>query len=308
MNYSQPEASDTNNALIGWSAALVSILIGVSWQLSTRAAAAAGTGSLSPSDLMLIRYCVPALILLPWALKWGLLPRAEWGLSKLRFAVLMGFGGLVYGVFSYTGARYAPVAHMGALVPGTIPIFMALLAWGWFKERPSVKAWAAFALLFAGVLLVSTGGQWVSGSANAWIGDILFLIAAFNWAIYTLAQRGVKLSAMHIVALVPLWNAPFALLIWWLSPDTRLLTAAPAVLAWQVPMQGVIAAIGGNFVFLVVLKRLGAMTAAGTGAAVPAGVALGGVLVLGEPLNAPMVLGVLLTVLGIWAVQVWARR
>jgi drug/metabolite transporter (DMT)-like permease len=157
-------------------------------------------------------------------------------------------------------------------------------------------------------VLVSTGGQWQQASASTLFGDALFLVAALNWAIYTLANRGTAFSPLHLVALVAFWNAPFASLMWLLGPETKLFTAPGAYLAWQVLMQGLIAAIGGNLMFLVVLQRLGAVTASGTGAAVPAGVALGGVLLLGEPLNLAMGIGVALTVLGIWAVQVWAKR
>jgi drug/metabolite transporter (DMT)-like permease len=196
---------------------------------------------------------------------------------------------------------------MGALVPGTIPIFMALLAWVWLKERPTAKAALALGLLFAGVALVSTGGRW-QGVGLVWLGDVLFLCAAFNWAVYTLALRGTRVAPLHMVALVAFWNAPVVLVLWWLAPGSLLASAPLPALAWQLLMQGVIAAIGGNVMFLIVLKRLGAVTAAGTGAAVPAGVAVGGVLVLNEPLSAAMVVGVVLTVLGIWAVQVWARK
>ncbi len=296
------------NALIGWSAAVVSVLIGVVWQLSTRAGASA---SLSPADLMLIRYGVPAIIMLPWLAKWGFWPVVDQLSPKLtseRLIVLIAFSGLVYGLFSYNGAKYAPVAHMGALVPGTMPIFVALLAWQQFGEKPNRSTVLALSVLLVGVALVSGGGQWGRLSSAVLFGDALFLIASLNWAIYMIALRGVPIAPIHMVALAAFWNAPFALALWLLTPETKLLSASFATLAWQIPVQGVIAAIGGNWVFLVVLQRLGAATAAGTGAAVPAAVAIGGVVFLAEPLNALVMLGVALTVLGIWAAHVWARR
>jgi drug/metabolite transporter (DMT)-like permease len=306
-------------AQIGWAAAAASVLIGVCWQLSTRAALAVAPGqaaALSALDVMLIRYGVPALLLLPLSWREGLWPSAarcsQWGVSRLKFGVLMGFGGLIYGVFSYVGARFAPVAHMGALVPGTIPVFLSLLAWWAFSERPSAKTWAALACLLTGSVLVSTGGQWVAGSNLAWLGDLLFLCAAFNWAVYTLALRGSRFNPLHLVGLVAFWNAPVVLLAWLvagaLGHASQLASVGWGFLSWQLLIQGVVAAIGGNYLFLLVVRHLGAATAAGTGAAVPAGVAIGGVLVLNEALNTAMVVGVCATVLGIWAAQVWARK
>ncbi len=296
--------SELNHALMGWGAALVSVLIGVVWQLSTRVGASV---SLSPADLMLIRYGVPALIMLPWLAKWGFWPSSE-QLTSRRLLVLVAFCGLAYGLFSYNGAKYAPVAHMGALVPGTIPLFVALLSWWRWGEKPGRAKFAALTVLLAGVALVSGGGQWGQWSRAVLLGDALFLVAALNWAVYTVAMRGVKLAPLHVVALAAFWNAPFAAAIWLVSPDTKLMSASFATLAWQVPIQGIVAAIGGNWMFLIVLQRLGAATAAATGAAVPACVAISGAMLLAEPLNAFMWLGIALTVLGIWAAQVWAPR
>jgi drug/metabolite transporter (DMT)-like permease len=284
------------------------VLIGVVWQLSTRAAA---SGALRPVDLMLVRYVTPALLLAPLLLRWGFWPKA---MPNARAAWAVASGGLLYGLCSFTGARYAPVAHMGALVPGTIPVFVAILAWLIHRQAPTARVVAALGALCAGVVLVSAGGQAAAAfgaSSSVLFGDVLFLLAAAVWATYTLSVRGSTMQPLHWVALVAFWNAPVAALIWWLTPDTLLrqaIAAQPGFVAWQVLIQGVFAAIGGNWMFLATMKRLGAVTASATGAAVPAGVAIGGVWLLGESVAPMQMLGIGLTGAGIWAASVWGAR
>jgi drug/metabolite transporter (DMT)-like permease len=181
-------------------------------------------------------------------------------------------------------------------------------------QRPTGALAASLGVLCAGVLLVSGGGQIAPGAAHGagvLLGDALFLISALVWAGYTLAARGGSTQPIHWVALVAVWNAPVAALIWAFTPGTLLTHVAQTqaeFLAWQVLIQGVVAAIGGNWMFLLAVKRLGVVTTSASGAAVPACVALGGVWALGEALAPLQILGIALTVAGIWAASVLGAR
>ncbi len=296
------------STLIGWTAAALAVMVGASWQVATRAASGGSTDAsahLAAMDLLALRYTTPALLLIPVLCKLGFWPRQ---VPTRRLLVLLAFGGLFYGFLAVNGARFAPAAHMGALIPGTIPLFVAALAWLVFGERVNWRGALGLGMLFTGVAMVATGGKWAAAGQSAWIGDTMFLLAALNWSVYTTAMRGVTLSPIHVSALVSFWNMPVALLLWWWLPGSAMATAPLATIAFQALVQGVIGGILGNVLFLIVVQRLGAQAAAGAGAAVPAVTAIGAWLALGEGLSAQAIAGIGITMVGIWVVQVLAKR
>ena len=74
-------------------------------------------------------------------------------------------------------------ASTTALVFGTLPIFVALIAWATRTERLHARHWIAVGVSFAGVALVAGGaGGGLSGSVG---GILLGLGAAATWAAYS---------------------------------------------------------------------------------------------------------------------------
>jgi drug/metabolite transporter (DMT)-like permease len=120
--------------LAGVACALAAALLGAGWQLATRHGV---TTTLGPWDLACLRYGVPALVLLPLWLRTGLKPR---GMGGLALALLVAGGGLPFGLLVVGGAQYAPAAHLGVFMAGTMPLFTALLAWIVDRE-PVASAW-----------------------------------------------------------------------------------------------------------------------------------------------------------------------
>lgn len=128
-----------NSLAAGIAAAFASVAIGAGWQVATRLGT---TTSLQPIDLALLRYCIPAILLAPiW---WRVRPIPASVDRRVLLAMLAG-GGLPFGLLGMAGAQFAPVAHMGALLPGSMPLFVALLAAIVLGERVSarVPCWCA---------------------------------------------------------------------------------------------------------------------------------------------------------------------
>ena len=76
-------------------------------------------------------------------------------------------------------------ASTTALVFGTLPIFVALIAWAARTERLHARHWIAVGVSFAGVALVAGGaGGGLTGSVG---GILLGLGAAATWAAYSVA-------------------------------------------------------------------------------------------------------------------------
>ena len=267
-------------------------LIGGGWQVVTRQAT---TTSLAPEDLVILRYGIPALLLLPLTLRAGLWPT---GLSWRMLVLLVAGAGLPFGFVAMSGTRYAPVSHMGILMAGASPLIAAALAWLLWRELPDRSRAGGLALMLLGIGLL--GWHSLSGwSADTWRGDVLFLLAALLWAGYTLGFRRSGLSPWQAAGLVNLWSAGLVLVWAVLRGGTRLLEAPPVDLAWQVAWQGVLAGVLGLWTFSVAIKHLGAAHAAAFGALAPVVSALGGWWWLGEALTLLDVLAIGAVVAGV---------
>ncbi|MBL8706184.1 MAG: DMT family transporter [Rhodospirillales bacterium] len=283
---------------IGLAAALAAALVGTTWQVATRHGV---TSTLHPLDLALFRYGAPALLLLPTVIL--LLRRSPVLLLGTRgrlllLAMVLG-GGLPFGLLAMGGAAFAPVAHMGALLPGTIPLFTGLLAALVLKDRLSATRLTGFAVIAAGVALVAGKALMIRGD-QAWIGDLLFLAAALAWAVYTVAfqksgltpwQATAAVSAASAILVVPIWAAA--------GGPARLATAPWTDLATQAAAQGLLAGVAGQWTFALAVKHLGSTRAALSGALVPALAALGGWAILGERPDGTTLVGAVAIALGI---------
>lgn len=189
--------------------AFVAISLWTSFILITRASAG---GSLAPLDITLMRIACASIVLLPWS--WILVRRRRAaatgsqasvgrfaGLSPLplRTTAYLGiFGGVLYSVFAYAGFFYAPATHAAVLMPGSLPLWTALLAVFILKYRITPLRAAGLALIVAGDLLVG-GKSLLAGVAGAdvWKGDVLFMTAAACWAAYSVLARRFAVDAVH---------------------------------------------------------------------------------------------------------------
>ena len=143
---------------VGWTAAVVTVLIWTSFIVIARASADPSRGGvLNPFDIVYARLCGAGLFLLPWGLwlNWRDRMRSEeqgvvqdkafgsmGGLSPLPLATTVQaglFGGLLYATLAYNGFVFAPAAHASVLMPGSLPLWTALLALALLGER--IAAW-----------------------------------------------------------------------------------------------------------------------------------------------------------------------
>ena len=89
--------------------------------------------------------------------------------------------------------RLTSAVHTGWLI-GLTPIWSAVLAAVFLRERFTAPRVTGLVLGFAGALLVVTRGR-IDASTLALPsakGDLLILLTTFNWAVYTIAGRSVS--------------------------------------------------------------------------------------------------------------------
>ncbi|MBI1243481.1 MAG: EamA family transporter [Alphaproteobacteria bacterium] len=284
-------AGGTKSLAIGIAGGVAAATFGAAWQVATRFGV---TAVLAPFDLAILRYGVPAIVLLPILVRRGLwpTPAPAW----LALPIVLG-AGLPFGLVAMMGAKFAPVAHMGALIPGTMPIFTAFMAAIFLGDRVSPRRLAGFAAILAGVAAIA-GTSLSDIGAQTWVGDLLFLLAAAIWSVYTVAFRRSGLDPWQSIALISLSSILAAIPLRLAVEGTQLPEVPLDAALVQFAAQGVLAGLAGTWTFSLAVRHIGAARAALSGAFVPVLATLGGAAALGEIPTPAVLAGMALTIVG----------
>lgn len=301
---------------VGVSAAIVTVLIWTFFIVYARATAdPARGGVLTPFDIFYARLWGAALVLLPWG--WWIVRQARrsnptagslFGLSPLplRHTLVAGvFGGLLYGMFAYSGFVFAPAAHASVLMPGSLPLWTSLLAIGVLGERISGSRAIGLLCIVAGDLLVGGASllHALDGS-GVWRGDVLFMLASFTWSIYSITVRRLALDAVQatiaitvlgFLVYVPIYTA--LVLGGWVPG--RVFNAPWSAVLPQMLFQGIGSVVISGITFNVMIRHFGPVRSTMITAVVPGLSAISAGLLLGEPLHWNLLAGLALVTAGI---------
>lgn len=131
-------------------------------------------------SLLVARFGLAALTILPFALRQPFSRRGMWG-------------GLLVGAVGYAGttALYFPsLQHLPAAVSSFLlylaPVFVALLAWAMLREPLGARGWIALGLALAGLAILSSGA-WRGALSPLGIG--LAIGSAVMYSITVIASR-----------------------------------------------------------------------------------------------------------------------
>lgn len=297
----------------GLAAAVITVGIWTAFIIIARASA---QGSLSPFDIALARIVGASVVLLP--LGWWLVRRDRaagtgavssfFGLSPLglRVTALCGlFGGFGYALLAYAGFFYAPAAHASVLMPGSLPLWTALLAL-LLLGTPITRARAVgLACIVGGDLLVGGASllQAFSGG-EVWKGDLLFMSAALSWAAYSVLARRHGLDAVRATTAITVFALfsylPFYFLLLGLGAIHSHIPDAPwGELLFQFAFQGLGSVVISGMTFVRMIQYYGPVRSTMITALVPGLSALGAVVFLGEPLYWNLLAGLVLVTVGI---------
>ncbi|NVK44187.1 MAG: DMT family transporter [Oceanospirillaceae bacterium] len=278
--------------LKGLAAMAATLLIWTGFLLSLRSGS---QSALTTTDLALMRFGLPALLFTPLLLlRWPRIRRI-----RLRHALLLMLGGLPFFYLIALGSHHAPAAHAGALVPGTAPLFVTGLAVLVFGEPLPRQRLVGLGVIVAGVAVLLGSGL-VNLDNGYWRGHLAFLAASLLWACYTVALRIIGIGALEATALLCTGSlAGLLLLLAVGGVDSNLATAGWTVLWPYLLTQGLGAGIIGGFTYGVAIGALGAEKTAALGSITPALAAVAALLLLGEPLSASGLAGVLTITLGV---------
>ena len=301
---------------VGLAAAGVTVLIWTSFILIARASAdPARAPTLTPFDIAFCRIVGAALILLPWGAWLVRRDRAQgrhdasWlGVSPLPMHITVRtgfFGGLLYATLVYSGFAHAPALHASVLLPGSLPLWTALLAWWLLGERITSARLAGLALIVLGDALV--GGASLLRAfdgGTVWQGDLLFMAGAMSWASYSVLARHHALDAVRATIAITTFAAltylpGYTLLASLGLVQSKLLQAPWRDLLWQAAFQGWGSVVISGITFTQMIRYFGPVRSAMITALVPGLSALGAVWLLGEPMQWNLAFGLLAVTGGI---------
>ncbi len=275
---SRPLPLTRANYLQGAAWGLFAISIWVGWILLTRYGV---TTSLSPYDITALRFTCAGLLLAPVVYRQG------WGLSQgglKSWLVIVCCAGVPYVLIASSGLQFAPAAHAGALIPGTMPLWAALLAMWFLKEKIAGVRKLGLMLIPIGIVIFVGAGLTDFASGN-WRGHLLFLAAAMSWASFTVAMRSAGqagFTPLQAAAVVSVVSALVYLPVYVLFLPHRIMEAPIGPIVKQTVYQGVFVSIISLFAYARSVSILGASLGASFASLVPVLAMLSAIPLLGE--------------------------
>ena len=285
--------SVTNRKFLGYVAALVTVTIWAAFLVGTRFAV---TKNFTVEEILVLRLIPAAIIMLPYMLKLGVMPPGNRLITKIIFA--LGASALFPWVLSM-GLYYSPASNAGALGPGTLPFWTALIAFLITSEKPNRSRKFGLFVILLGALVIGIVQFETNYGDLTWLGNILFLLGAALWAIYSVIFRQSGIAPLHGLVIGLFWGSlifvPFLITFGSVKFENTTLHD----IAFMVILHSFIIGILAMLLFTYAVKKLGAVQTAAFGALTPILALIGGVILLDEIISPSKLSGICLVTAGV---------
>ncbi|MEV4684696.1 DMT family transporter [Streptomyces kurssanovii] len=286
--------------LIGAAALTAAVVLWTSFALTVRGI---GSSSLTSIDVAFLRFATPVVILAPW------LPRTVRALRGERIGVLLmlGIGGLPHFLLSALGGHLTSAALIGLLIPGTVPLFVAVILYLRWRERISPRRLIALAAIITGITAAAL--QTTSTATTEGIG--ILLTAGCAWAVYTIGLRQTRLGLTGVVlAVCTPATITAALLAASTAMPSHLMTgtAGTSDVLLFTSLQGIGTGLLSTLCYAYAVRALGSNLAATAGALSPVLTALVAVPLFDEPVTPGVSAALTLIVTGVTVFNIAPRH
>ena len=295
------EAEHGFRTLAGCGLALLAVAIWSGWLVITRMAV---TSTLTAEDLAALRFGSSGLVLLPVLWRRGFaLDRFGW--RGILLIVIC--AGAPYVLLASHGLALATAAEAGVLIPGTIPLFVALISAFTLRERAGRIARIGLALIVGGIAMIVVPALL---QAAGWqlAGYGICLVSAVMWAAYTIEARRAGVDALHATAIIMVISAAVFMPIYLLLPGQRLWETSATEFYVQLIYQGPLTGIVALLVYTRAVAILGATRASSFTALLPLSAMLLAIPVVGEWPTPRIAIGAVLAAAGVLLATAFARR
>lgn len=265
----------------GYLAIITTLLLWSGFFLSLKGGA---ISNLTPADIALTRFLLPAIVLFP--LLWKARKNVQAISNRYLLGMFLGCG-LPYLLVASHAMHYVPVADGSALVPGVLPLFVSGIAVMLFKQPLSTHRIIGLVLIMIGVALFLYSGM-TDFASNRLTGHMLFLMGSLMWAIFTICARVANLHALVSAGFISLLSVIALVLLVSIGVLDSYLAVTPLIdWPWKtvighILLQGVGAGLIAAFTYLYAVSTLGAERSAAIGSATPAIAALLAIPIFGE--------------------------
>ena len=256
-----------------------------------------GAGEFGAIALSWLRVAGASLVLLP-LLRW----RGETAALRAHWRPIFVLGitnsALPFVLFSY--ALLSITASLSSIFNAASPLFGALIAWAWLKDRLSAPRIAGLFIGFAGVIGLAGDEASVSGDADATSGLLAVLACllaslSYGWSVNFTKRYLTGVPSMAVAAGSQLAAALVLLpLAWWLWP-----AVTPGAAAWgNVAALAVLCTGLAYVLYFRLIAHAGPANAIAVTYLIPAFAVLWGGLFLGERPTGAMLTGCAVILIG----------
>lgn len=260
---------------------------------------------IQPDTVVFLRFAMGVAILAV-----GVSLRRQWMALNARDGLSLaglGFLGISFHQWLQSTGMLTSAASTTAWIVTTSPVFIVILGWIVLKEKAGWLQIMGTVMAAAGVILVVSKGESQLSNIGqiGTMGDLLILISAINWAVFSVLSRRFlkRMPASLMMFYVMFFGFCFSSLFflvktgpgdianltsggWWAILVLGVLGSGLAYIAWYDALQNLSAAESGVFLYIEPLVTM-----------------IVSMIVLGEPVTWASILGGATILFGVWLVN-----
>ncbi len=243
---------------------------------------------------------LPFFVVLSW---WASRSKAALTRTQWLKVIFLGFSGYYLASFlDFAGLQYIS-ASLERLILYLNPTIVLVLGWLLWGKKITRNQMLAFALSYAGVLLVF-GHEAKLDGANVGLGTALVFASAVSYALYLSFSGELvrQLGSLRLAGLATSVACFFCIAQFVLLKPLSAANVAPPVL-WLSLLNATACTVAPVLMVMMAIERIGAAKTAQIGMVGPMSTIIMGVWLLGEPMNAWIVAGTILVLSGVYLVS-----
>jgi len=255
-----------------------------------------GLSELNHYDMIALRYGTCAMVLLPF---WWF--RQRFNLLEPKYWCVALVGGVGYALCTFQGFQLAPASHGALLLPGSMPLFIFLLAIFVGQTYFTVQKGMGILLITLGIValfwqqLMSTNVQ-----SDIIKGDALFLLGALCWGVFSILIKHWNIPPWHAVISMAVLTSVMYLPMYFLFAPKNIAITNISTIALQMVYQGIFASIIQLYFYVRAVEILGASGMGSLMALVPLISGIAAIFIFSEAVSFSLVLGLCLVAIGAW--------
>ncbi|MCH9028697.1 MAG: DMT family transporter [Bacteroidetes bacterium] len=157
---------------------------------------------LSPETIISLRLIIASVFLFIAAI----LLKKDFSINLKSHGIIfiLGLIAVFHLMIQVTGLKYTTASNTGWII-GTAPIFMAILAAIFFREKIGLLKISGIIIAMFGLLLLIGKGNITNVDLIKNKGDLLVLASAFTWGVYSMVNKKISLSYSPLMTILYLF-------------------------------------------------------------------------------------------------------